>query len=192
MIGSLIGLGVRAAGTIYGEISASGAIKGVKKDLEKQKKDNDSWFNREYNADATQRADAQRILKITEDRIRHRNREAAGVQAVMGGTDASVAATKEANAQAQAEAASRIAVAGEARKDAVEERHRLRDAEIQDKLNNMEVAKANAIAQAVKGGVAPASAGIADALDEEIQEKRNKKEAAKDNDNAGAGIADAL
>lgn len=191
MIGSLIGAGIGAAGAIYGGISASGAIKGVKKDLEKQKKDNDSWFNREYNADATQRADAQRILKITEDRIRHRNREAAGVQAVMGGTDASVAATKEANAQAHAEAASRIAVAGEARKDAVEERHRLRDAEIQDKLNNMEVAKANATAQAVQG-VAQAGAGIADALDEEIQEKRNKKEAAKDNDNAGAGIADAL
>ena len=96
-------------------------MKKVKKNLQAQKQANQDWYDRRYNEDATQRADAQRILTMTEESIKNRNRQAAGAQAVMGGTEESVAATKAANNQALADATSQIAVNAEARKDQIEQ-----------------------------------------------------------------------
>lgn len=121
MFGSLVGAGLSAVGGIFGGISASKAMKKVKKNLQAQKQANQNWYDRRYNEDATQRADAQRILTRTEESILNRNRQAAGAQAVMGGTEESVAAAKAANNAALAEAASQIAVNGEARKDRIEQ-----------------------------------------------------------------------
>lgn len=163
MIGSLVGAGVSAVGGIFGGISASKAMKKVKKNLHERKQENQAWYDRRYNEDATQRADAQRILAKTEESIRERNRQAAGAQAVMGGTEESVAAAKAANNQALAEAASQIAVAGDARKDQIEQTYQQRDAQLDDALNGLEVNKAKAISSAVQG-VAQAGAGFAGAF----------------------------
>ena len=92
----LIGAAIGAAGSIFGGISASKAMRKMKANVEAQKKANQDWFDRRYNEDATQRADAQRILTMTEESIKNRNKVAAGAQAVMGGTEESVAATKAA------------------------------------------------------------------------------------------------
>lgn len=163
MIGSLIGGAISGIGQIFGGIKASKAMKKVKNNLASQQAQNQAWYDRRYNEDATQRADAQRILTMTEDAIKNRNREAAGVTAVMGGTDESLASTKAANAKALAEAASQIAVAGDRRKDMIEQQYQQRDAALNDSLNNMEINKANQIASAVRG-VSDAGAGIAEAL----------------------------
>ena len=159
MIGSLVGAGLSAVGSIFGGISASKAMKKVKKNLQAQQQANKDWYDRRYNEDATQRADAQRILTKTEESIRNRNRQAAGAQAVMGGTEESVVAAKAANSQALADAASQIAVNAEARKDQIEQTYQQRDAQINDALNNLEINKAQAISSAVQG-VAQAGAGI--------------------------------
>lgn len=156
MLGSLIG-------GIFGGISASEAMKKVRNNIKDRQQANEDWYNRRYNEDATQRADAQRILTHTEEAIKNRNRQAAGTAAVMGGTEESVAATKAANAQAMAEAASRIAVAGDARKDEIETTYRERDARLNDALNNAELQKAQAISTAALG-VANAGANIAGAF----------------------------
>lgn len=158
MIASLIGAGLGAVGSIFGGISASNAMKKQKKALEKQQQDNQAWYNKRYNEDATQRADAQRILTRTEDAIRNRNRAAAGTAAVMGSTEEGVAATKAANNEMVADAVSRIAVAGDARKDAIESQYRATDAQLRQQLNAVEANKANNVATAVKslGGVASA------------------------------------
>lgn len=150
-------------GTIFGGISASKAMKKVKKNIEEQQRKNQDWYDRRYNEDATQRADAQRILTITQENIRQRNQQAAGTQAVMGGTEESVAAAKAANNEALADAASQIAVNGERRKDQIESQYQATDAQLQSQLNNLEINKANAISQAVQG-VANAGAGIAGAF----------------------------
>ena len=163
MTGSLIGAGLQAVGSIFGGISASKAMKEVKKNLQAQKQVNQDWYDRRYNEDATQRADAQHILAKTEESIRNRNRQAAGAQAVMGGTEESVAAAKAANNQALADATSQIAVNAENRKDHIEQIHQQRDAQIDDALNNLEINKAKAIGSAVQG-VAQAGAGIAGAF----------------------------
>ena len=163
MIGSLVGAGLSAVGSIFGGISASKAMKKVKKNLQAQKQANQDWYDRRYNEDATQRADAQRILTMTEESIKNRNLQAAGAQAVMGGTEESVAATKAANNQALADATSQIAVNAEARKDQIEQTYQQKDAQINDALNNLEINKAQAISSAVQG-VAQAGAGIAGAF----------------------------
>lgn len=163
LFGSIAGGALGAAASIFGGISASKAMRRVKEQLQAQKQANQNWYDRRYNEDATQRADAQRILAQTEESIRNRNRQAAGVQAVMGGTDESTAAAKAANAQALADATSQIAAGADNRKDQIEQTYQQRDSQINGALNNMEINKAQAISQAVQG-VAKAGAGIAGAF----------------------------
>lgn len=160
LIGGIIGGAAGIAGSIFGGIRASKAMKKVKNSLNEQKRRNQDWYDQRYNEDATQRADAQAILTKTEEAIKSRNRAAAGTAAVMGGTEESVAATKAANAQAQAEATSNIAVNAERRKDAIEQQYQQRDAQIEEALNNLEINKAQAVSQAVQG-VASVAGNIA-------------------------------
>lgn len=159
----MIGAGMKIAGSIFGGISASKAMKKVKSNLEAQRKKNQDWYDRRYNEDATQRADAQAILTKTEESIRNRNRQAAGAQAVMGGTEESVAAAKAANNEALASATTNIAVNAEARKDAIESQYMQTDAQIQNQLNDLEQRKATNVSQAVQG-VSSAASGIAGAF----------------------------
>lgn len=163
MIGSILGGAVGAIGSLFGGLAASKAMKKVKNNLQDQQKANQAWYDRRYNEDATQRADAQRILTQTQEAIKNRNQQAAGAQAVMGGTEESVAAAKQANNQALADATSQIAVAGDRRKDAIEQQYQQRDAQLQAQLNDMEINKGRNIAQAV-GGVAQAAGGLASAF----------------------------
>ena len=147
----LIGSAIGAAGSIFGGISASKAMKRAKKNVEAQRKKNQDWYDRRYNEDATQRADAQRILTQTEESIKQRNKQAAGSAAVMGGTDESVAAAKAANNQALADATSQIAAQADARKDNIEATYLQNDNAFAEQLNQLEIGKANAIGQAVQG-----------------------------------------
>lgn len=147
----LIGSAIGAAGAIFGGISASAAAKKAKKNVEAQRQKNQDWYDRRYNEDATQRADAQRILTQTEESIKQRNQQAAGSAAVMGGTDESVAAAKAANNQALADATSQIAAAADARKDNIEATYMQNDNAFNEQLNQIEMGKAQAIGQAVQG-----------------------------------------
>lgn len=151
IIGSLAGGTFGIGASIFGGISASKAMKKVKKNLQQQQRENQDWFDRKYNEDATQRADAQAILTRTEESMRNRNRQAAGAQAVTGGTDESVAAAKAANNQAMADAVTNIAVAAENRKDRIEDQYMQTKAGLNEQLNNLEQAKAQNIAHAVQG-----------------------------------------
>lgn len=160
ILGGALGAGLGAFGSIFGGISASKAIKGVKKSLNEQRNKNQDWYNRRYNEDATQRADAQAIFNRTEESIRNRNKQAAGAQAVMGGTDESVAAAKAANNEALASATTNIAVNSEARKDAIESQYLQTDANIQQQLNELDMKKAGAISQATQA-ITQAGANIA-------------------------------
>lgn len=159
----LIGAAVGAAGSIFGGISASEAMKRRKRMIERQMRENQDWYDRRYNEDATQRADAQRVLSMTEESIRNRNRAAAGAQAVTGGTDESTAAAKAANSKALADAAGDISAAGERQKSAVESRYLGTKADLEGRLQDMEAQRANAISQAIRG-VAGAAGSVGDGL----------------------------
>ena len=140
-----------AAGAIFGGLSASAAMRKMRKSIEAQRKKNQDWYDQRYNEDSTQRADAQRMLTMTEERIRQRNQQAAGAQAVTGGTDEALAASKEANNKALSDAASQIAAAGDARKDQIESAYQQKDDQYAQQLQNLQQQKASAISQAVQG-----------------------------------------
>jgi hypothetical protein len=164
MIASLIGLGVSAASSIFGGIKASREAKKQKRAIEAKRAQNEAWYNRRYNEDGTQRADAVRLLTMTQDNIRQRNRAAAGRAAVTGGTEESIAADKEAGNEALANATSTIAAQADARKDTIEQQYQQNDEAYVDKLNNISTQKANNIANAVQG-VASTAGQIGETLD---------------------------
>ena len=149
----LIGSAIGAAGSIFGGISASKAMKKIQRNVEAQRQKNQNWYNEDY----TQRADAQRILTQTEESIKNRNKQAAGIQAVMGGTDESLAAAKEANSKALADATSQIAAHADERKDNIEATYMQNDNAFVEQLNQLEKGKAEAIAGAVQGVTSAAS-----------------------------------
>lgn len=153
----LIGSAIGAAGSIFGGIKASKAMKKMKRNVEAQRQKNQDWYDRRYNEDATQRADAQRILTQTEESIKQRNKAASGSAAVMGGTDESVAAAKEANNKALADATSQIAAQADERKDNIEATYLQNDNAFVEQLNQIEQGKAQAIGQAVQGVTSAAS-----------------------------------
>lgn len=145
MLGGIIGAAAGAAGGILGGISRNKALKQQMKMVNEQKKENQDWYDRRYNEDSTQRADAQAMLTKTAEAIKQRNQASAGSAAVMGGTEESVASTKAANAQAMADATSNIVVAGEQRKDQIESQYRERNNELNQQLQNLQSQKKDAL-----------------------------------------------
>ena len=135
-LGSIIGGASGLVGGLFGGISKRKMMKEQEKLLNAEQADNQSWYDRRYNEDATQRADAQRMLQMTEENIRNRNRQAAGT-AAMGVTDESLAAVRAANAKAMADTAAQIAVAGANRKDAIESQYMAKKDAINDEIRKV-------------------------------------------------------
>lgn len=154
---------MKIGGSIFGGIKAAKAAKRVKENIKQQQAENEAWYDRRYNEDATQRSDAQALLRMTEDSIKNRNRQAAGTQAVMGGTEESVAAARAANNQALTSAVTGINTAAEARKAEIENTYMTKDAQLNSALNDLEMKKAGAVTQAVQG-VTNAAGGIMSGL----------------------------
>ena len=123
MIGAIVDGALGAVGGLFGGLSSNSKVREQLRMLADRQRENQDWFDRRYNEDATQRADAQRLLTRTEEAIKARNRAAAGTAAVMGGTNERVAAAKAAGNQAMADTASQIAAQGERRKDAIEQQY---------------------------------------------------------------------
>lgn len=164
MIGAIVGAAMAAGSALYSGIMSGKANRKAKANTEKQKAENTAWYNRRINEDGMQRADAQRTWRKAQEAIKNRNKNAAATQAVVGGTEESVAATKEANANALAETASAINANAEARKDNIESSYRQQDANYNGQLNNLELQRSQNVANA--GSQAIAAAGkIASALD---------------------------
>lgn len=164
MIGALIGAAVSIGSQIYGGIKARKAAQKQADALASEKAENTAWYNRRMNEDVTQRADAQRVLRLAEESIRRRNKEAAATQAVVGGTEESVAATKEANAKALADATSQIAAAGEARKNSIEDSYRNQQHNIAREEIGLDAQKSQNTAEAVKQ-IGATAGNLASAID---------------------------
>ena len=164
MIGGIIAAASTIGSSIYSGIKSAKANRQRKQELLREKAENNDWYNRRYNEDATQRADAQRLLRLPQEAIRNRNKQVAGTQAVVGGTEESVAAEKEANAKAMSDTASAIVAQGEARKDNIEESYRNQNRMLNNELDNMEAQPAENIANAGAQAI-QAMGSIANAID---------------------------
>lgn len=159
MIGSIIGAGLNAIGGISGGISLRKTMKKVQESIDKRKEENQDWYDRRYNEDPTQRASAQRAIGMVSDSIKQRNQAAAGAQAVMGGTDESVAVAKEQNNKALADTMSQIAAQGDARKDEIEQQYMAQKDGLAQQEEQLLLNKAQNTASAIRG-VSGAASGI--------------------------------
>lgn len=164
MIGSLIGAGLGLVSSIAGGIANRNARRKQEQMLAQQQRENQAWYDRKYNEDPTKRADTVRLLTQMQEQIKNRNRAAKGRQAVMGGTEDSTTAVKEANNKSLADTTSQIVAANEARKDAIEQQYQQNKRSIQGQQMQMEAEKSADTANAV-AGVAGTAANIAAALD---------------------------
>ncbi len=164
MIGALVGAGLSLASSIAGGIANRKAAKKQAQMLAQQQKDNKAWYDRKYNEDPTKRADTVRLLTQMQEQIKNRNKAAKGRQAVMGGTEDSTTAVKEANNKTLADTTSQIVAANESRKDAIEQQYQQNKRAIENQQMQMEADKAGNTANVV-AGVAGTAANIASALD---------------------------
>lgn len=164
MLGSLIGAGLGVASSIFGGISARKARRKQERMLAQQEQENQAWYDRKYNEDPTKRADTVRLLTQMQEQIKNRNKAARGRQAVMGGTEDSTTAVKEANNKTLADTTSQIVAANESRKDDIESQYQARKAAIQNKRMGLEAEKAAGTAS-VAAGVAGTAANIAAIID---------------------------
>lgn len=91
--------------------------------LEKRRQDEQNWYDRNYYADPTQRADAQRAINVISEKLKNRNRATEGRAAMGGATEEAVAQEKAASNQALADVVGSIAAEGSKRKDAIDAQH---------------------------------------------------------------------
>ena len=164
MLGTLIGAGLGLASSIAGGIANRKARQKQEQTIAQQQKENQAWFDRKYNEDPTKRADTVRLLTQMQEQIKNRNKAAKGRQAVMGGTEDSTTAVKEANNKTLADTTSQIVAANDARKDNMENQYRARKSQLQGQQMSLEAEKAADTANAV-AGVAGTAANIAAAVD---------------------------
>ena len=164
MIGALIGAGLGLASSIAGGIANRNARKKQEQMIAQQQRENQAWYDRTYNADPTKRADTVRLLTQMQEQIKNRNKAAKGRQAVMGGTEDSTTAVKEANNKTLADTTSQIVAANDARKDNIEQQYMTRKNQLQTQQMSIDAEKAADTANAV-AGVAGTAANIAASLD---------------------------
>lgn len=174
--GAVIGAALSIGSSLFGGSEAAKAERRRRENIQKQMDENQAWYNKNYNEDFTQRADAQAVLQRTEENIKKRNQQARARQAVLGGTEESVAAEKEANNKALADATSSIAEAAQQRKDDIDAQYRQTKANLQAQLNDSQAAQAQNTAYATSGALMAASS-IANALDstEKTNSEKHKK-----------------
>ena len=164
MLGALIGAGLGLASSIAGGIANRKARRKQEEMIAQQQRENQSWYDRTYNADPTKRADTVRLLTQMQEQIKNRNKAAKGRQAVMGGTEDSTTAVKEANNKTLADTTSQVVAANDARKDNIEQQYRERKNQLNNQQMGIEAEKAADTANAV-AGVAGTAANIAATID---------------------------
>ena len=164
MLGALIGAGLGLASSIAGGVANRKARRKQEQMIAQQQKENQAWYDRTYNADPTKRADTVRLLTQMQEQIKNRNKAAKGRQAVMGGTEDSTTAVKEANNKTLADTTSQIVAANDARKDNIEQQYLNRKNQLQAQQMSIDAEKAADTANAV-AGIAGTAANIAASLD---------------------------
>lgn len=149
------------AGGIGGSIASGAQMRNIQRRTEKARRANKAWYNRRYNEDSTQRADAQRLLDITEQRLTRNNTGAQARQAVMGGTDAALAAQRQADSDTLANVTSQMAANMDSRKDNIEQQYQANDRALIQQQNAADQAQAANLTQTFNG-IGKAAEGASD------------------------------
>lgn len=164
MIGAIIGAAGSVASSLIGGAQAKRAAENANNELANQRQKNEDWYRRRYNEDYTQSAEAQAAMTRARELAREQMQAARGTAAVMGGTEAGIAAAQGAANDMLADTMSGIAQNATARKDAVESQYLQTDAALSQQQQNVyNQQAANSTAAANQGMAAGMSLLGADA-----------------------------
>lgn len=142
------------ASSLIGGAQAERAAENANKELADQRKKNEDWYRRRYNEDYTQSAEAQAAMTRARELAREQMQAARGTAAVMGGTEAGIAAAQGAANDMLADTMSGIAQNATARKDAVESQYLQNEASLSQQQQNVYNQQAANSAAAANQGMA--------------------------------------
>ena len=120
-IGAGLGIAGSVGSAIFGGSKAAKAANKANRLIERQKEDNQAWFDRRYHEDYSQTAEAQNLMNYAREQAEKQFRRAEGTAAVTGATDESIARAKQSANDMLSQTASNIAAQGTARKDSIEQ-----------------------------------------------------------------------
>lgn len=166
IIGGIIGGIGKAASGIIGASAARKAAARNARILKEQQDRATEWYNKEYNADFTQRSDAQAAIKNARELLNERYKAAEAASVVSGGTDESLAAQKNIAADAITDTMSNIAAQADAYKEQVRSSYENQ----MNNIDNQKIANNNqrtaGIVQAA-GALGSATSGLGNAVKDE-------------------------
>ena len=144
-------------GAIYGGIKSGKLNRQAEAVLQKQKTDNQRWYDVKMASDYTQRADVQAAIKKQRELLQEQYDRARATNVVAGGTDESLALQKQAANQSLSQTASDVAARAADYKDNVDRQYRDRKESLEDQerinLQQRAAATAQAASQVVNTGL---------------------------------------
>ncbi len=160
MYAAAIGAAMSLASSIFGGIKSSQEAAKAEAQLKAQRDKNEALYKARYYQDPTQTAEAQSMIRKAREEAERQVSAARGIQAVMGTSDASVAAAQENANKLVSDTLSDVAARGTARKDAIEDRYLNNDNSFAQQYMNLYNQRAQNISQAA-GQASQAGMGLA-------------------------------
>ena len=141
-------MGTKMVGAAMGAIAGAKAYRNQMKNLRQQERENRNWYDRRYNENATERADSVALNEQAKQHFAEQMAQHQGTAAVMGGTNAQLAAEKNAEASGYAGIQAQRQQMADTRKDTIENKYMENKTNIQNKMLEMEAQRAQNIQQA--------------------------------------------
>lgn len=136
MLLPLLGLGASLAGGAIGAAKSARAARAQQKNIDEQRRRNESWYNNEYYKDYMDRSDVQAAMERVRGTMQRANARAEQQAAVTGATPEAVIAQKEANAGVVADTAAAIQSNSSAHQDRINEQYRAKQDSIDQQQQN--------------------------------------------------------
>lgn len=148
LFSSIAGVATSAIGAGLTALGGARAARQKRREIDKQERENNAWYDQRYNELGTERADAQAALSAMRAAQAQRMSSARGASAVMGASAGSVAAEKAGANAAMAQTIGQINAGAEAYKQGIENTYLQKKNDISNQRLNMYEQQAQNLAQA--------------------------------------------
>lgn len=137
IIAAIIGAGASLGGSAIAGRNSAKANQAAEQTLADQQAKNEAWYKEKMNENYLESAEAQAAINKAKEMAQDQLAYARGAQAVMGGTDASIAAARQSANEMLSDTISGIAATSTARKDAAEQTYMNRNNDLSQQLIHM-------------------------------------------------------
>ena len=146
----LAALAASVGASVIGGISAKNKEKKAQRERERREASENAWYQRRYNEDYLDTKAGQNLIRKANEMYKQGISRAEGAKAIGGGTDASVAASKERANKAIGDTIANIGANDTARKDRVDNIHQSNEQKFSDAKVQEYQRQANNVTQAAQ------------------------------------------